>query len=105
MELKLLPPERGKKNNRGAPTILIITEIIAAGVRMGNLVQEMMSLKTKIEIKDIDLGQNLITKEDLQIEIAKTLKTGIGANTKLSPKVALALNRLRQNPKKLINQN
>jgi urease gamma subunit len=105
VELKLLPPERGKKNNRGVPTILIITEIIAAGVRMGNLVQEMMSLKTKIEIKDIDLGQNLITKEDLQIEIAKTLKTGIRANKKLSPKVALALNRLRQNPKKLINQN
>tara|TARA_A100001015_G_C15038082_1_gene737635 strand:+ start:1371 stop:1589 length:219 start_codon:yes stop_codon:yes gene_type:complete len=72
---------------------------------MGNLVQEIMNLKTKIEIKDIDLGQNLITKEDLQIEIAKTPKIGIGANTKLSPKVALALNRLRQNPKKLINQN
>ena len=72
---------------------------------MGNLVQEIMNLKTKIEIKDIDLGQNLIIKENLQIEIAKTLKIGTGANTKLSPKVALDLNRLRQNPKKLVNQN
>ena len=72
---------------------------------MGNLVQEIMNLKTKIEIKDIDLGQNLITKEDLQIEIAKTLKTGTGANTKPSPKVELALNQLRLNPKKIINQN
>ena len=72
---------------------------------MGNLVQEIMNLKTKIEIKDIDLGQNLITKEDLQIETAKTLKTGIGANTKLSQKVELALNQLRLNPKKIVNQN
>ena len=72
---------------------------------MGNLVQEITILETKIEIKDTDLGQNLITKEDLQIEIAKTLKIGIVANTKLSLKVDLDLNRLRQNPKKLINQN
>ena len=72
---------------------------------MGNRVQEILNLKTKIEIKDIDLGQNLIIKEDLQIEIAKTLKIGTGANTKPSPKVELALNQLRLNPKKIINQN
>jgi len=72
---------------------------------MGNLVQEIMNLKTKIEIKDIDLDQNLITKEDLQSVIAKTLKIGTGTNIKLSQKVATVLKRLSQNPKKLINQN
>ena len=72
---------------------------------MGNLVEEITNLKTKIEIKDIDLGQNLITKEDLQSGIAKTLKTGTGTNIKLSQKAAPNLERLSQNPKKLINQN
>jgi len=72
---------------------------------MGNLVQEITNLKTKIEIKDIDLDQNLITKEELQSVIAKTLKIGTGTNIKLSQKVATALKRLSQNPKKLINQN
>ena len=72
---------------------------------MGNLVQEITNLKTKIEIKDIDLDQNLITKEGLQSVIAKTLKIGTGTNIKLSQKVATVLKRLSQNPKKLINQN
>jgi hypothetical protein len=72
---------------------------------MGNLVQEITNLKTKIEIKDIAPGQNLIIKENLQSGITKTLKIGTGTNIKLSQKVAKVLKRLSQNPKKLINQN
>jgi hypothetical protein len=67
---------------------------------MGNLVHEITNLETKIEIKDIDLGQNLITREDLQSGIAKILKIGTGTNIKLGQKVALVLNRLSKNPKK-----
>jgi hypothetical protein len=67
---------------------------------MGNLVQEITNLETKIEIKDIDLSQNLITREDLQTRIVKTLKIGTGTNIRLGQKVALVLNRLSKNPKK-----
>jgi hypothetical protein len=67
---------------------------------MGNLVHEITNLETKIEIKDIDLSQNLITREDLQTRIAKTLKIGTGTNIRLGQKVALVLNRLSKNPKK-----
>tara|TARA_B100001248_G_C27348448_1_gene440012 strand:+ start:231 stop:554 length:324 start_codon:yes stop_codon:yes gene_type:complete len=104
VQLKLLRPGRKKKYHRGVPTI-IRTKIIVTAVIMGNLVQEITNLKTKIEIKDIDLGQNLITKVDLQSGIAKTLKIGTGTNIKLSQKVATVLKRLSKDPKKLINQN
>ena len=72
---------------------------------MGNLVQEIMNLKIKIEIKDIGPDQNLITKEDLRSGMAKILKTVTGRNIKLSQKDDQVLNRLKKSLPMLINRN